>query len=104
MCGIIGCLLKENNNKINIVEISIKVLNLLKNRGYDSCGLYINNDKNEKKIKKIGIDWNKIKEEQDKDIFKYIEKKSNNIVNAQYSIGHSRWATHGGKTDENRHR
>jgi glutamine---fructose-6-phosphate transaminase (isomerizing) len=103
MCGIIGCLLKENSGKIDIIAVSIKVLNLLKNRGYDSCGIYINNDKNERIIKKIGIDGEKIKMEEEKDIFKYIENQSKNIANAQYSIGHSRWATHGGKTDDNSH-
>ena len=59
MCGIIGCISEENG--IDIKKIAIKVLNLLKNRGYDSCGLYLNNKKNNKIIEKIGIDGNKIK-------------------------------------------
>ena len=43
MCGIFGCLRNSNINlPINIVNLIVKALNLLKNRGYDSCGIFLN--------------------------------------------------------------
>ena len=41
MCGIFGCLNKSNNKDINIVKIIYNALSLLKNRGYDACGIFL---------------------------------------------------------------
>ena len=53
MCGIFGCLKKKNSN-IDIIKKILTAINLLKNRGYDSCGIYLNNTKTDY-INKIRI-------------------------------------------------
>src|SRR5210317_689079 len=82
MCGIIGYL----GNK-NCIEYLLSGLQKLQNRGYDSAGISIINNNNLYIKKYASTDQiNEI-----------------DIPESVLGIGHTRWATHGEKTDVNAH-
>lgn len=89
MCGIAACL-TDNNNAMQIV---IKALRLLENRGYDSVGVaYVTT--NETNIRKF------ISDGTSNAVQKLIDLTP---INTDVCLGHTRWATHGSKTIENAH-
>lgn len=90
MCGIVGYI--GNNNDI---KIGLDALKRLEYRGYDSAGLAVfNSEKSEVlSVKAVGR-------------ISFLEKKIEELnlnLNGNPSIFHTRWATHGGVTDENAH-
>ncbi|MFC1789518.1 glutamine--fructose-6-phosphate transaminase (isomerizing) [Patescibacteria group bacterium] len=90
MCGIVGYIGKKQN-----IKIGLDALRRLEYRGYDSAGIaWHDPDKEEiTYIKKAGRIDNL-----EKEISKNFSNPSGNPF-----ILHTRWATHGGATDENAH-
>lgn len=87
MCGIVGCILK---NEENVAPILFNCISKLEYRGYDSIGLATVSDSIN--IKK---DAGHIEEVDGKLNFKEMD--------GSYGIAHVRWATHGKPTKNNSH-
>tara|TARA_B110000261_G_scaffold119840_1_gene133656 strand:+ start:1876 stop:3696 length:1821 start_codon:yes stop_codon:yes gene_type:complete len=88
MCGIIAGISPQ------VVEILLLGLKQLQNRGYDSAGITTFVD-NKFQTTKYASGENSALERLDKEKGKHI--------NASIGIAHTRWATHGPKTDANSH-
>lgn len=88
MCGIVGYV-----GKNEAVDILISGLEKLEYRGYDSAGVYINNNEQGYLMKEVGR-VSKLKDKVQSLGYK---------VEGHSGIGHTRWATHGGVTEANAH-
>ncbi|MBR9679154.1 MAG: glutamine--fructose-6-phosphate transaminase (isomerizing) [Nanoarchaeota archaeon] len=86
MCGIIGYVGQEQASKI-----LTRGLKRLEYRGYDSCGIAVLKNPDIHVLKGIGS------------VGKVCEEKRFENVEGNIGISHTRWATHGGVTDENTH-
>lgn len=88
MCGIIGYTGTKEAS-----EIMLDALELLEYRGYDSAGIALSDENGgpARIIKRAG---------RVKDLRLLCEEKN---VSGHCGIGHTRWATHGGVSDENAH-
>ena len=95
MCGIVGYLGNDDYK-----EFILSGLKLLQNRGYDSVGVSSINNQNLETTKFASTSTNNA-------LFllenKLLEKNTFHNDQDTVAIGHTRWATHGGKTDINAH-
>lgn len=94
MCGIFGYIGKQNNAAGMILE----GLKLLEYRGYDSWGIAVKDHKSN--------DLPNITNHKEIAVQKHIGKigdASVNLPDSFMGIGHTRWATHGGVTENNAH-
>jgi len=92
-CGIIG-VVGSDDAKVIVLE----GLTILQNRGYDSAGIAtVPDDGNELFVTKYAS------RESTSDSIDLVRKGSGKHTGHKTGIGHTRWATHGGKTDFNAH-
>ena len=87
MCGIVGAIAERN-----IVPILVEGLRRLEYRGYDSAGIAVVGDD-----KKLGLCRTTGK------VAELEEKLSKSPLKGRIGVGHTRWATHGGVTENNAH-
>ena len=87
MCGIVGAV-----GERNMVEILLEGLKRLEYRGYDSSGVaLLQQDGTLNRIRRIGK------------VQALVDAIADNEVLGSTGIAHTRWATHGGVTEENAH-
>ncbi|EAK88288.1 glucosamine-fructose-6-phosphate aminotransferase [Cryptosporidium parvum Iowa II] len=91
-CGIIGYIGSGDAQKVLMQGIEI-----LQNRGYDSCGMSTIDDQGE-------LITTKYSSKESGDSIERL-KNDSELLHGNHHIGiaHTRWATHGGKTDFNAH-
>ena len=87
MCGIIG----YTGNK-DVTEMLLDTLEMLEYRGYDSAGIAVSDTDGKIRIVKCA---GRVKE------LRHLFGSSQ--INGNSGMGHTRWATHGGVTDQNAH-
>ena len=95
MCGIVGYVGRSAgrvNTEHNALDVVLEGLRRLEYRGYDSAGIAVVSDGAISSRKKSGKLSNLV-----------AELEARPLPESLTGIGHTRWATHGGPTDQNAH-
>lgn len=87
MCGIIGYI-----GKRDVLSVLVDGLKMVEYRGYDSAGIALKNQEDVQVVRSSG----KISSLEEK-------LKNTSMISAKLGIAHTRWATHGGASEENAH-
>jgi len=97
-CGIVGYIGNAPDHQPKAVDILMEGLTILQNRGYDSCGVATISD--EGKISSTKYASKGSTSDSIQILGREVTKKH---AGHMMGIAHTRWATHGGRTDENSH-
>lgn len=92
MCGISGYIGTKE-----AAVILYESINVLQNRGYDSCGMVTCNSQGQDVL------VSKYASKKVSDAIEYLEEDIHHHGTNNVGIAHTRWATHGGKTERNAH-
>ncbi|WP_410767655.1 glutamine--fructose-6-phosphate transaminase (isomerizing) [Haloferax sp. DFSO60] len=86
MCGITACIGTDES-----VDSLLDGLRRLEYRGYDSAGIAVKNQAGISLTKRVG------------EVSELVGAVERDPIDGTFGIGHTRWATHGGVTDNNAH-